>query len=124
MAIKKDLETSYGITIPNAYVRIDGFSGNKTHIDLDVKAYNIVEEDEVYYEYEDQEVSFEDELGNPTTQTQSVRVEKTRKIDVLKLIESLGNYSYIPVIDSETNFIAQGYDYLKGLSQFEGCTDC
>jgi 5-keto 4-deoxyuronate isomerase len=74
MAIKIDIETSYGITIPNAYIRIDNFNGNKTHIDLDVKAYNIVEEDEVYYEYEEQEVTFEGEEGNPITQTQNVRV--------------------------------------------------
>lgn len=35
------------------------------------------------------------------------------------------NYTFTPsVIDDSTNFIQQGYDYLKTLDEFKNATDC
>jgi len=123
MALKLDLTTDYGITIPNAYIRIDGFEGNKTHTDLHVNAYNIVTEKKAEIQYVDTEVTYTDEMGITTTQMQSVPTEVLVDVQVKKLIQDMGRYTFYPQFN-ELNILEQGYIYLKTLPEYVMVTDC
>lgn len=90
MALKKNIVLNNGLTINNAYIRIDNVNGYKERLEISVNS---------YLSYQ----SFEDSIGY-----------LEQKI-----------YNFIPSVeDSSSNFIKQGYEYLKTLDEYKDAMDC
>lgn len=89
MAISKNIILNNGLTVENAYIRIDTINGYKGGLDISVNSY----------------ISQIDFIGGKEYLDQKI-------------------YNFIPNIeDNASNFIKQGYEYLKSLEEYNGAID-
>jgi len=123
MALKKtNLVSENGLTIPNAYIRIDSFEGSKYSVRLHISTYNIVQEDVKVITPTEEEIEVELEDGTKETQTITTNVETTEQVDVLKKIEET-TFDITPNLQDEDNILAQGYVEIKS-TLFPDSEDC
>lgn len=89
MALSKNIILNNGLTVENAYIRIDTVNGYKGGLDISVNSY----------------------ISQKVFATGQGYLEQ--KI-----------YSFIPnVDDTASNFIKQGYEYLKTLDEYKDAMD-
>lgn len=90
MAIEKNITLANGLTVNNAYIRIDTVSGYKGGLDISVNSYVSQETFSNGQGYLEQEI-----------------------------------VHFIPsVADESSNFIKQGYEYIKTTEKYGGGIDC
>ena len=90
MALSKNIILNNGLTVNNAYIRVDTVSGYKGGLDISVNAY----------------VSQQDFTDGKGYLEQKI-------------------YSFVPSVeDTASNFIKQGYEYLKTLEEYADTIDC
>lgn len=90
MALSKTINLQNGLTVDNAYIRIDTVVGSKDLLNITVKSY----------------------ISQQAFQEGKAYLEQ-------KL------YSFTPSVEEETsNFIKQGYEYLKTLEEYQDAVDC
>lgn len=89
MAFMKNIILNNGLSVENAYIRIDTVAGYKGRLDISVNSY----------------LSKESFLGKQGYLEQKI-------------------YNFIPSVeDSSSNFIKQGYEYLKTLDEYKDAID-
>lgn len=101
MALQKRIKLKNGIEF-DAYIRIDGMNGSKNELTLNVNAYNILDNNKIFVS-----------IMKPDADNLSP-IEKQKRKPV---------YCFTPNFNSEDNFMAQGYNYLKTLPEFTGAVD-
>lgn len=93
MALQMNVESVIGLTLPNAYIKIDFVSGNAASLSLTVSTY-----------------------VSKTVSDQAKNGEK-------RWVEQRYIIFIPSVEDGSPNFIKQGYEYLKTLPEYAGATD-